>query len=275
MPEDHDKPSRMTPHAMPRRNLSYYIIGIAWVLLLLRPAPLGATQPVTATADSLASTDSLATADQRQAADSLAADLADTLAAQPLVMPDSLGLADAAGTDGTPAPERWLPDPKRAMWLAIIFPGGGQIYNRKYWKLPIFYGGFIGCYYALSWNNTMYHDYAQAYMDIMDDDANTKSYESFLPPSYDVDANLERLQKLFKRKKDYYRRYRDMSMFFMMGIYALSIIDAYVDAELSSFDISRDLSMKVRPAVINQSSLAQRVAPPTGNSYGLSCSLNF
>lgn len=170
----------------------------------------------------------------------------------------------------------WMPDPKRAMWLAIVFPGGGQIYNRKYWKLPIFYGGFLGCYYALSWNNTMYHDYAQAYIDIMDDDDNTKSYEDFLPPSYDVNANLTRLQELFRKKKDYYRRYRDMSMFFMIGVYVLSVIDAYVDAELSSFDISRDLSMKVRPAVIGQHSLAQQQRPlSSGNSYGLSCSLNF
>ena len=56
----------------------------------------------------------------------------------------------------------WKPDPKRAMWLAIVLPGAGQIYNRKYWKLPIFYGGFIGCAYAMRWNNQMYSDYSQA-----------------------------------------------------------------------------------------------------------------
>jgi len=183
--------------------------------------------------------------------------------------------ATAEGQEVTMPTERWMPDPKRAMWLAIIFPGGGQIYNRKYWKLPIFYGGFLGCFYAMNWNSTMYHDYAQAYIDIMDDDDNTKSYESFLPPSYDVESNRTRLQELFRKKKDYYRRYRDMSMFIMIGVYALSIIDAYVDAELSSFDISRDLSMKVRPAVINQHSTAQRVSLSLGNSYGLSCSLTF
>lgn len=191
------------------------------------------------------------------------------------VLMDETGTATAAGQEVTVPTERWMPDPKRAMWLAIVFPGGGQIYNRKYWKLPIFYGGFLGCFYAMNWNNTMYHDYAQAYIDIMDDDDNTKSYESFLPASYDVEANRTRLQELFRKKKDYYRRYRDMSMFIMIGVYALSIIDAYVDAELSSFDISRDLSMKVRPAVINQHSVAQRAPLSSGNSYGLSCSLTF
>ena len=53
---------------------------------------------------------------------------------------------------------KWVPDPKRALWLAIVFPGGGQIYNRKYWKLPLIYGGFMGCLYAMNWNNTMYKD---------------------------------------------------------------------------------------------------------------------
>ena len=54
------------------------------------------------------------------------------------------------------------PDPKRALWLSLVFPGGGQIYNHKYWKLPIVYGGFLGCYYALSWNNQMLRDSSQA-----------------------------------------------------------------------------------------------------------------
>ena len=57
----------------------------------------------------------------------------------------------------------WRPDPQRALWLALVIPGGGQIYNRKYWKLPIVYGGFVGCIYAMMWNNMMYHDYSQAY----------------------------------------------------------------------------------------------------------------
>ena len=74
----------------------------------------------------------------------------------------------------------WQPDPKRALWLALVIPGGGQIYNRKYWKLPIVYGGFVGCVYAMMWNNMMYHDYSQAYLDIMDNDPTTASYNKFL-----------------------------------------------------------------------------------------------
>lgn len=171
--------------------------------------------------------------------------------------------------------EKFVPDPKKAMWLAIVIPGGGQIYNRKYWKLPLVYGGFVGCLYALNWNNTMYRDYSQAYIDIMDSDENTKSYENFLPIGYDVNANMSRLQEIFKRKKNFYRRYRDLSMFCMIGVYALSILDAYIDAELSSFDISRDLSMKVHPTVINDRYSAMRSSGMSATSYGLQCSLSF
>lgn len=169
----------------------------------------------------------------------------------------------------------FIPDPKKAMWLAIVFPGGGQIYNRKYWKLPIIYGGFLGCVYALNWNNTMYRDYSQAYIDIMDSDPNTNSYENFIPKGYDIDRNLTRIQDLFRRKKNYYRRYRDLSMFCMIGVYVLSIVDAYVDAELSSFDISRDLSMKVRPSVIREKADVAVRNPYISQSYGLQCSFSF
>ncbi len=171
--------------------------------------------------------------------------------------------------------ERFIPDPKKALWLAIVLPGGGQIYNRKYWKLPLIYGGFLGCIYAMTWNNTMYRDYSQAYIDIMDSDENTKSYENFIPVQYDVNANKQRLQDLFKRKKNYYRRFRDLSMFCMIGVYALSIIDAYVDAELSSFDISRDLTMKVHPTVIHEKYSVMRASGINASSYGLQCSFNF
>ena len=144
----------------------------------------------------------------------------------------------------------WRPDPKRALWLALVIPGGGQIYNRKYWKLPLIYGGFLGCIYALTWNNMMYKDYAQAYQDLMDNDPTTASYNKFL----------------------HYRRWRDLSIFVMIGVYALSVIDAYVDAELSAFDISKDLSLKVEPTVIPNHGGGN---PLQAQSYGVNCKLNF
>jgi hypothetical protein len=168
---------------------------------------------------------------------------------------------------------KWRPNPKRAMWLAIVLPGAGQIYNRKYWKLPIVYGGFIGCLYAATWNNQMYHDYEQAYMDIMDDNPQTQSYNQFLHLGKTVDeTNIEDYKSLFKRRKDYYRRYRDLSIFIMIGVYALSIIDAYVDASLSEFDISDDLSLRIQPAVIKNGASRN---PFENAAMGVNCALTF
>lgn len=161
---------------------------------------------------------------------------------------DSLIMADITlnSSDFTPIP-------RKATIMSMLIPGGGQIYNRKYWKLPIVYGGYVGCIYALTWNNQTYKDYMQAYVDIMDDDPTTVSYEDFLPPKYDIESNKSWLQTVLKNRKDRYRRYRDLSIFSFAGVYVVSIIDAYVDAELSHFDISRDLSLRIHPDVVDWS----------------------
>ena len=172
----------------------------------------------------------------------------------------------------------WHPSPQRALWLALVIPGGGQIYNRKYWKLPLVYGGFVGCIYAMRWNNMMYKDYAQAYLDIMDDDPGTASYNKFLHLGRQITpANEERYKTIFKKRKDRYRRYRDLSFFVMLGVYAVSVIDAYVDAELSEFDISKDLSLKVRPAVITTGAAGSgnMLSGITAASLGVNCSIHF
>ncbi|MBR6867800.1 MAG: hypothetical protein IKN02_06200 [Prevotella sp.] len=187
-----------------------------------------------------------------------------------LAMPDStLTLSKRQKRDWS----TWTPNPKRAIWLALVIPGGGQIYNRKFWKLPIVYGGFLGCIYALTWNNMMYKDYSQAYLDIMDDDPTTASYNKFLHLGRTIDdSNISRYKEIFRNRKDKYRRWRDMSLFVMIGIYALSVIDAYVDAELSVFDISKDLSLKVQPTVIGN---PMSENPIYASSLGVNCKLNF
>lgn len=161
----------------------------------------------------------------------------------------------------------WEPIPRKATIMSLLIPGGGQIYNRKYWKLPIVYGGFAGCIYALTWNQATYTDYRVAYMDIMDDDPNTRSYEDFLPPNYEIDTDVEEwLKSVFKNRKDKYRRYRDMSIFAFAGMYLISAVDAYVDAELSHFDISKDLSLDLTPQIM----LDRRGQTSTGLSLAIS-----
>ena len=167
-------------------------------------------------------------------------------------------------------PEVWKPDVERATWLALVIPGGGQIYNRKYWKLPIVYGGFVGCMYAYNWNGQMYKDYRQAYLDIMDSDPNTDSFKDFFRPGYDFERNKEYLKNVFKKRKDKYRRWRDMSIFSFIGVYALSVIDAYVDAQLSRFDISEDINLSIEPQVINGDKLLQ-----DRGYYGFNCNITF
>lgn len=162
----------------------------------------------------------------------------------------------------------FLPDPQRALWLSFVFPGGGQIYNRKYWKLPIFYGGFLGCMYAFTWNQQMYMDYSQAYLDIMDDDPTTNSYNQMFPASYDIENNVSRYQTVFKNRKDRFRRWRDLSAFCFVAVYALSVIDAYVDAQLSDFDITPDLSLHVAPTGFD-------ATPTSRGGIGLGAALTF
>lgn len=151
------------------------------------------------------------------------------------------------GLDGK---REFNPDPTRAVWMSALFPGLGQIYNRRYWKLPIIVAGYMGLAYGTSWNARMYQDYQLAYSDIMDDDPDTKSYLDFFPPNID-ESSLDKswLSQTLKSRKDYYRRNRDLCIICCVGVYLLCMLDAYVDASLSHFDISEDISMDVSPAI--------------------------
>lgn len=167
------------------------------------------------------------------------------------------------------------PDPNKAVLYSAIMPGLGQIYNRKYWKLPIIYGGFLGLTYAISWNGRMYNDYTAGYKAIMSD--NPKSPENAAiwgpllgkgtdPQTID-DARINTLRGSFKRSRDSYRRYRDLSIIGAVALYGLCMIDAYVDAHLFDFDISPDLSLRVEPQV--------QADPFSQKAFGVQCSFKF
>lgn len=140
------------------------------------------------------------------------------------------------------------PDPTRAVWMSALFPGLGQIYNRRYWKLPIVVAGFMGLGYGMSWNNNQYQDYSNGYMDLMSGDPNKKSYMNFFPPNTDEDSlDKNWLKSVLQTRKNFYRRNRDLCIICMVGVYLIAIIDAYVDAQLAHFDISPDLTMDISP----------------------------
>ena len=125
------------------------------------------------------------------------------------------------------------PDAIKATWLAAILPGAGQIYNKSYWKLPIVYGAFMGCGYAISINQNRYQSYRNAYLDLYkDNEAGTvtedasKSYIAILPDGYDL-ARVGGKDTWLKTLKS----------------------NAYVDAQLFDYDISPDLSVNIEPQI--------------------------
>lgn len=188
----------------------------------------------------------------------------------PVVMLDSLVNIDTlVGNEKMIVQKKaFKPNPKKAVIYSAIFPGLGQIYNRKYWKLPIVYGGFMGCAYAITWNNGMYRDYSEAYIDL-ERNPNSELWKDFYRPGTDFsNVNIETVKSMLKRKKDVYRRYRDLSIIVTAALYLITIVDAYVDAQLFDFDISPDVGMKVAPAYFDRSGTNAR-------AYGLQCNIKF
>lgn len=167
----------------------------------------------------------------------------------------------------------FAPNPTFALLYALI-PGGGQFYNRKYWKIPLVLAAATACTYAVSWNARLYNEYHTAYVDFMNENPLEKdSWKGFVPnggnpADYVGDGNI---QSRLKKGTELYRRNRDLSIIVSAAVYLLSIIDAYVDAELFLFDVSPNLSMSLAPSLIAQpwssTSPSPTVAP--GLSYRL------
>ena len=120
----------------------------------------------------------------------------------------------------------------KATVLALTLPGAGQAYNRKYWKMPILYGGLGTCVYFIARNTKEYRFYKNEYIKAADTDPNTVS-----------EYSASQLQPVMET----YRRWMDISYFSLIGVYALQALDANVDAHLFKFDISKDLSFYWTP----------------------------
>ena len=172
------------------------------------------------------------------------------------------------------------PNPRTATIAAAIFPGLGQIYNRQYWKLPIVYGGLMGCLYAITWNNKTYADYKEAYFSIMNDSKAdpqaehpedwSDRWQVFVPGNIDPATRLHdgNFHNNLKRGKDYFRRYRELSWIVLIAVYGITVADAYVDAQMFDFDVSPDLSFHVTPLFLPETLCHSR-------SYGITICMNF
>jgi len=194
------------------------------------------------------------------------------------VKEDTIKLRDSFLIDGSTGDSfftpsyRFKPTPRKAVIFSALFPGLGQIYNRKYWKLPILYGGFVGFTYAITWNNGYYRDYLGAYQDIMDDNPDTNRWHNMLPYGQDpATTDIRWFTDVLKQRKDYYRYYRDFSIIGTFALYLIAIVDAYVDAQLFDFDISPDLSMRVAPVMVKD----ERYGYNGSSSLGVQWSFNF
>lgn len=146
---------------------------------------------------------------------------------------------------------------KKATVLSAVIPGAGQIYNKKYWKAGIVYGGFIGLTYMYVSNTDSFRNYQQAYAYRLDDDSTT------------IDDRYPFLGDASVRTfRDYHRRLRDISILGFVGLYALQIIDANVDAHLHEFRVNEDLSMRLQPQI-------RPSLDPRASIHGLKLSISF
>jgi hypothetical protein len=171
-------------------------------------------------------------------------------------------------------------DPMKATMLAATFPGAGQIYTRKYWKIPVVYAGFAGLGYAVAYNTKWYNTYTKAYQDFIDNVPETDSYADLIksPPQEQYDPSLESddfdpstsawIQDQLLAQVDYFRKYRDLSYIGIAAWYLLTIVDANVDASLSDYDINENLRLAISPVTIPYHNF-------TGLGVGVTMTINF
>ena len=145
--------------------------------------------------------------------------------------------------------------------MAVSFPGLGQIYNRKIWKIPLVYAGFASLIYSVGFNSSNYNIYMRAYQDFTDEIKDTDSYlrliraeastyDPVLHPDTYNPADASYYKDGMLRMVDYYKRFRDLSYIGIAAWYLISILDANVDASLFNYDISDNLDIAVVPVQV-------------------------
>jgi len=143
--------------------------------------------------------------------------------------------------------------PRKAGLYSAVLPGLGQAYNKKYWKMPIIYGGFIGLGFGINFYNNLYNKYRGELFDILESGENRSA------------SNLT--EETLRRGIDKYRRERDFMIVLTAVLYFLNIADAHIDAHLKEFDLNEKLKMTVAPT-LNQTYYASCQA-------GLSVTIKF
>jgi len=170
--------------------------------------------------------------------------------------------------------------PIKATMLAAALPGMGQVYNRKYWKIPVVYAGFGALGYSIVFNTQNFNKYLTGFQDLTDDIPETNSYvdllkgTSYTPEQIDKSLGSDEydpqlaawVEDQLKNAVYYYRRYRDLSYIGVALWYIISIVDANVDASLSDFDVGDNLSINIEPVALHTMN---------GNGFGVGIKLTF
>jgi hypothetical protein len=150
-------------------------------------------------------------------------------------------------------------NPKKAVWMSAVLPGLGQAYNKKYWKIPIFYAGLGGIGYAVYYTSSNFIQARDAYRLQVDNDPKTiGTYQRF------TDANT------LKAQRDFHNRNLTISSICLVVWYSLNLIDAAVDAHLFNFDMKDDLSLEWGPHIQTPQPYS-----PVAQSYGLRFAIKF
>jgi hypothetical protein len=179
-----------------------------------------------------------------------------------------------------PAKRIFRPEPMKATMLAVAFPGFGQVYNRKYWKIPFVYAGFGGIAYSIGFNSGKYNEMMKAYQDFTDKIPETNSYIGLIKGSDPVDydpvlhpdtynpSTKSWVEDNLLRAIDYYKQYRDLSYIGIAAWYLITVLDANVDASLANFDVTDQLDLQVAP-------LQMPVPGVSGAGFNVSLTYNF
>jgi hypothetical protein len=158
--------------------------------------------------------------------------------------------------------------PRKATLMSVACPGLGQVYNKKYWKVPVIYTGFAILGYFIYTNNQSYLLYRNQFR-TLSGDTSIPAYQALIVQlkSQYVNLNISDYATSAQSARDYYRHNRDLSWMLTGLLYVINIADADVDAHLFFFDVSDKLSMNWKPTFYQDSNLK--------NYAGLSFKLNF
>jgi hypothetical protein len=158
--------------------------------------------------------------------------------------------------------------PSRAAFYSAVFPGLGQIYNRRYWKAPLVYGAIGTGIYAYTWNNDRYDRFRTAFKRRQAGFTDDEFYDIRTPNDGILPSEPDLSNAALEDAQERYQRDRDLALVITIGLYILNIVDANVDAHLKQFNIDDDLSFDVQPYL-------ERNPITNDPNYGLAMVIRF